>query len=120
MPFCLLVVSQKKRKVRRCRLLMTGSPSRSGSNTRERSTTTPGTLDLIGFCSAAPATLTNSAAAHVISRGQKSRGQVNESCNLIVYECHGVPGGRLRNYTTFRLGSGGPVRSTPLVCRRPR
>ena len=40
MPFCRLAVFQKKRKVRRSRLLSTGSASRSGATERERSTTT--------------------------------------------------------------------------------
>src|SRR6185436_559390 len=57
-PFCLFVVSQKKRKVRRSRLLMTGSPSFSGSYTREPSTTTPGMRSLLAPNDAAPTSST--------------------------------------------------------------
>src|SRR4029079_8489362 len=62
-PFCLFVVSQKKRKVRRSRLLMTGSPSFSGSYTREPSTVTPGMRSLLAPSDGAPTSSTVSPAS---------------------------------------------------------
>src|SRR5688500_13024236 len=90
MPVCLLLVSQKKRNVRRCRLLMTGSPSFSGSNTRERSTTTPGTLGFVGLVSAAPAALIQINVAQSVNQGSSSNFRQKVSFNLIVYECHSL------------------------------